>query len=72
MNTKTLLVGYFSQYMELSEEKVQLILNQDIIGGYDKHDLLLKEGQIAKEYLGVLKGCAKRYFLENGKEKILE
>lgn len=72
MNTENLLVDYFSQYMELSEEEVQLILNEDIIRKYNKHDFLLKEGQIAKECFWVLKGCVKRYYLEDGEEKIME
>lgn len=72
MNTDNLLVKYFSQYMELSEEKAEIIKNEDIIREYKKNDVLLKEGQIAHECFLVLKGCVKRYYLEDGEERIME
>lgn len=72
MDTQNLLVDYFSQYMTLSSEKAQLIANEDIIRAYKKNDVLLKQGQVAKECFLVLKGCVKRYYLENGEEKIME
>ncbi len=72
MNTENLLVDYFSQYMELSKDKVEIIKNEDIIGEYKKNDILLREGQVAKECFLVLKGCVKRYYLDDGEEKIME
>ena len=72
MNTENLLVDYFSQYLTLSEEEIQIIKNEDIIREYSKNDILLKEGQIAKVCFLVLKGCVKRYYLEEGEEKIVE
>ena len=72
MNTDNFLVDYFSQYITLSEEEVQIIKNEDIIREYKKNDFLLKEGQMAKECFLVLKGCVKRYYLEDGEEKIMD
>ena len=72
MDAKDFLVDYFSQYITLSEEEVQLIKNEDIIREYQKGDYLLKEGQIAQVCFLVLKGCVKRYYLEDGEEKIME
>lgn len=72
MNTKNFLVDYFSQYITLSEEEVQIIKNEDIIREYKKDDILLKEGQVAQVCFLVLKGCVKRYYLEDGVEKIME
>ena len=72
MKTEDLLVNYFSQYITLSEEEIELIKSHDIIREYGKNDILLKEGQIAKECFLVLKGCVKRYYLEDGEEKIME
>ncbi len=72
MDAKDFLVDYFSQYITLSEEEVQLIKNEDIIREYKKGDYLLKEGQIAQVCFLVLKGCVKRYYLEDGEEKIME
>jgi len=71
MDAKDFLVEYFSQYITLSEEEVQLIKNEDIIREYKKGDYLLMEGQIAQVCFLVLKGCVKRYYLEDGEEKIM-
>lgn len=72
MDTKDFLVDYFSQYITLSDDEVQIIKNEDIIREYKKGDYLLKEGQIAQVCFLVLKGCVKRYYLEDGEEKIME
>lgn len=72
MNADTFLVNYLSQYMTLSEEEIQIIKTENIIRQYKKNAVLLKEGQIAKECFLVLKGCVKRYYLEDGEEKIME
>ena len=72
MNTDNLLVEYFSQYMELSEEEIKIIKNEDIIREYRKNEVLLKEGQFANNCFLVLKGCVKRYYLEDGEEKIMD
>ncbi|RMF01030.1 MAG: Crp/Fnr family transcriptional regulator, partial [Bacteroidetes bacterium] len=72
MDSDDLLVNYFSQYLTLSSEEVQIIRNEDIIRQYQKNDVLLREGQLAKVCFLVLKGCVKRYYLEDGEEKIME
>ena len=72
MDSSNFLVDYFSQYITLSEEEVQLIKQEDIIREYKKGDILLREGEIAQECFLVLKGCVKRYYLEDGEEKIME
>ncbi|MBX2827503.1 MAG: Crp/Fnr family transcriptional regulator [Flavobacteriaceae bacterium] len=72
MNSENFLVDYFSQYMTLSEEEVNIIKSEDIIREYKKGDILLREGQLAKECFLVLKGCVKRYYLDDGEEKIVE
>ena len=72
MDSSNFLVDYFSQYITLSEEEVQLIQQEEIIREYKKGDILLREGEIAQECFLVLKGCVKRYYLEDGEEKIME
>ncbi|MEL7145568.1 MAG: Crp/Fnr family transcriptional regulator [Bacteroidota bacterium] len=72
MDTDDFLVDYFSQYMSLSEDEVQLIRDADIIREYPKKHVLLKEGEHARFCYLVLKGCVKRYYLEDGEEKIVE
>lgn len=72
MDNQTFLVNWFSQYMTLSEEEVELIRSADIIREYKKKDFLLREGQVAQNCFLVLKGCVKRYYLEDGEERIME
>jgi len=72
MSSENLLVSYFSQFMKLSEEEVRLIENEDIIKSYKKDHVLLKEGEYADVCFLVLKGCVKRYYLEDGEERIME
>ncbi len=72
MDSNNLLVEYFSQYISLSEHEVQLIHQEKIIRQYKKGAFLLQEGQLAKECFLVLKGCVKRYYLEDGEEKIMD
>jgi len=72
METNNFLVDYFSQYMTLSDEEVQIIKSEDIIREYGKNDILLEEGQVAKVCYLVLKGCVKRYYLKDGEERIME
>ncbi|MEO0338954.1 MAG: Crp/Fnr family transcriptional regulator, partial [Bacteroidota bacterium] len=49
-----------------------LIKNENIIRQYKKNDFLLQEGQYAQECFLVLQGCVKRYYLEDGEEKIMD
>lgn len=72
MDSENFLVDYFSQYITLSEEEAQLIRQEDIIRKYAKNDFLLQEGQIGQECFLVLRGCVKRYYLEDGEEKIMD
>lgn len=66
------LVDYFAQYIDLSKEEVDAIRQADIIREYKKGDMLLRQGQIAKTCFLVLRGCVKRYYIDEGEEKIME
>ncbi|WP_343486152.1 Crp/Fnr family transcriptional regulator [Allomuricauda sp. d1] len=72
MDNGDFLVNYFSQYVDLTEEEVDSIRKADIIREYTKGDVLLRQGQIAKNCFLVLKGCVKRYYIDGGEEKIME
>ena len=72
MNTDNLLVAYFSQYMDLSPEEIEVIKNTDIIREYEKNTVLLEAGQVAKNCFLVLKGCVRRYYIQDGEERIMD
>ena len=72
MDKNALLVSYFSQYLDLSTEEIELIKKEDIVRDYGKNDFLLKAGEYAQVCFLVLSGCVKRYYIEDGEEKIVE
>ncbi|MEO1435966.1 MAG: Crp/Fnr family transcriptional regulator [Bacteroidota bacterium] len=72
MSDDNFLVDYFSKYMTLSPEEVELIKQADIIREYPKGTILLSEGQLAQVCYLVLKGCIKRYYLDDGQERIMD
>ena len=72
MDSDNYLVNYFSQFASLGEEEIAAIKNEDIIKEYKKGEILLREGQVATVCYLVLKGCVKRYYLDDGEEKIMD
>lgn len=63
------IIAYFSRYMTLTEEEVQLILDNIVFKSFSKGTILLREGELAKECYLVLKGCVRSYYLLDGEEK---
>lgn len=72
MDKHDFLVNYFSQFVDLTHEEINAIRRADIIREYSKGDVLLRQGQVAKSCFLVLKGCVKRYYIEDGEERIME
>lgn len=63
------LIEYFSKFQSLSEDEKNVIRNGSEIRLIKKGEILLKEGQIAKDNYFVVKGCIRQYYLKNGEEK---
>ena len=63
------LVEMMSNFIDLNNEEKQGILEAFPIKTYKKGTILLKEGQIAKDAFLVIKGCVRKYFIEDGEEK---
>ncbi len=66
---KNTLVEMMSNFIELTEEEKQGILEAFPIKTYKKETNLLKEGQIAKNAFLVIKGCVRKYSIKDGEEK---
>jgi len=66
------LVEMMSSFIELTDEEKQGILEAFPIKTYTKEMNLLKEGQIAKDAFLVIKGCVRKYSIEDGEEKTTE
>lgn len=63
------IVAFITQYIPLSEADIQVLRDQHIFRGYRKHDILLKEGELARECYFVVKGCVRAYYLVDGEER---
>ena len=63
------LIEFLSAYGNLSQNSFEIILKSNLIKEFKKNDILLKEGQYAKECYFVLKGCLRSYYLLNDEEK---
>lgn len=66
------ILEFISQYIELSEEEKRAITSQNLIVSYKKGEVLLSEGQMAKDCFFVLKGCVRSYYLVDGEERTTE
>lgn len=53
----------------LTDEEVNIIVDNANIKSYKKGTLLLREGQVAKECYFVLKGLVREYYIVDGEEK---
>ncbi|MDE0773009.1 MAG: Crp/Fnr family transcriptional regulator [Salibacteraceae bacterium] len=63
------LVNMMSNFIELTDEEKQGILEAIPIKTYTKETNLLKEGQIAKDAFLVINGCLRKYSIKDGEEK---
>ncbi len=66
------LVEYLSQFVNLTQEEIDYIESNSMVKEYKKGDILLREGQIAKNTFLILKGCVKSFYLEDGEEYITD
>ena len=69
---KNTLVEMMSNFIDLTDDEKQGILDAFPIKIYTKGANLLKEGQVAKDAFLVIKGCMRKYSIEDGEEKTTE
>ncbi len=67
---KNILVELMSNFIELTDEEKQSIIEAFPIKTFDKETNLLREGQIAKDAFLVVKGCVREYSITNDGEEI--
>ena len=66
------IVEFLSQYIELTNEEIDILSNQSFIQSFKKGTILLSKGKIAKECFFILQGCVSSYYLVDGEVKITE
>jgi CRP-like cAMP-binding protein len=69
---KNTLVEMMSNFIELTDDEKQGILEAFPIKAYTKGTHLLSEGQISKDAFFVIKGCLRKHHIEGGDEKTSE
>lgn len=67
-----LIINYISKYIPLTSEEIESINEQNLIRYYKKNEVLLAEGEHAKECYFVLSGCVRAYYLIDGEERNTE
>lgn len=65
---KNTLVEMMSDFIDLTDEEKQGILDAFPIKAYSKGTNLLNEGQVSKDAFFVIKGCLREYSIEDGDE----
>jgi CRP-like cAMP-binding protein len=66
---ESVLFGFISKYISLSEDEKSAIISLDIFRSIKKGTVLLKEGQSSNEGYFVLKGCLRTFYSIDGEEK---
>jgi len=64
------MIEFLSEFVDISKELEEVILKHSGIKTLKKGQVFLREGQISNECFFILKGCAKKYYLKDGEEKI--
>ena len=66
------LVKFLIKYTSLSDELINVIVENSDIKSYKKGTILLREGELSNECFLILKGCIRSYVVKDGEEKIIE
>ncbi|MCB9047361.1 MAG: Crp/Fnr family transcriptional regulator [Chitinophagales bacterium] len=53
----------------LTDDEVQLIIDNTQLRSYKKGDIILREGQVSRECYFLLQGCIREYYIVDGEEK---
>lgn len=67
-----IIIKFISQYIQLTEAEIEIILEQNLMRSYKKDTILLSEGEYAKECFFVVTGCVRRYYVIEGDERTTE
>ena len=64
--------NYLSKHTPLSDELINIIVENTIIQNFKKGTILLQEGDRVNACYLILKGCIRSYILKDGEEKTIE
>lgn len=63
------LIDFIEQYMPLTDEEKRAIDELNIIRSFKKGTVIVKEGDMIRDAIFVLKGCLRSFYIIDGEEK---
>ena len=63
------LFDFIEQYMPLTKEEKQAIIDLNVFRSFKKGTVIVKKGDILKDAIFVIKGCLRSYHMVDGEEK---
>ena len=63
------IIDYISKFIELSEDEKKIINGQNVFRKYKKNEILLSEGNYAKDCYFIIKGCVRTYYNKDGEDR---
>jgi CRP-like cAMP-binding protein len=66
------IIHFIRQYIDLSEAEAEIVRETSHIEKFKKNDVLLSEGENARNHFFILKGCIRTYYIIEGEEKTTE
>lgn len=69
---ESVIIKYISEFIQVSKELEEAIVNSKFITFFKKGTLLVEEGKVTTECFFILKGCVRCYYIKDGEEKTTE
>lgn len=63
---------FITKYIQLTDDEIAIIKEQNLIKYYKKGEILLSEGEYAKDCYFILKGCVRSFHIIDGEERTTE
>jgi len=63
------IIDFISNFINLNEEEVRIISEQNLFKRFKKNEILLCEGQYAKDCYFLIEGCVRSYYLKDTDER---
>lgn len=62
------IINFITKFVELSENQIQIIKDQNLFKRCKKNEVLLSEGQYAKDCYFIIQGCVRAFYIKDGQE----
>lgn len=66
------ILKFIRSYIDLSEEEADIVRESSRIEFFKRNDILLSEGEQARNYYFIIKGCVRSFYIIEGEERTTE